>query len=66
VIVLEPGMLPDSWTIVGVPPGRMLIWVGMTSIIFGFAMSLISGWLYVREFGRFYSKLMNKERQENG
>jgi phosphatidylglycerophosphate synthase len=65
-IVLEPGMLPDSWTIVGIPPGRMLIWVAKASITFGFVISLISGWLYVREFGRFYSRLKTEERNGEG
>jgi len=54
-ILLEPGAVPDSWSLAGVHPGRMLIWASMCSILTGFAMSLISGWVYMRAFGRFYA-----------
>jgi cardiolipin synthase len=56
VILLQPGFLPESWSMVGVPPGRMLIWVAKASIMIGIALGLISGWTYLKGFARFYSK----------
>ena len=56
LILLRPDATPDSYTIVGIPPGRMLIWVGMASFVTGFLISLISGWRYLRAFARFYTK----------
>lgn len=54
-ILLQPGVVPASWSIIGVAPGRMLIWVAMTSIVTGFAISLISGFRYLAAFARFYA-----------
>lgn len=65
-ILIQPGVLPEAWNIVGIPPGRMLLWVGKTSFYCGFAVSLISGFIYVRAFARFYSKLNNGERRADG
>ncbi len=55
-IVLRPDVVPDSWSMVGIPPGRILIWVSTASIITGLALSLISGWIYVKAFVNFYSQ----------
>lgn len=62
-IALQPGVVPASWSIVGIPPGRMLIWVSKASIYTGFAMSLISGFIYLKAFARFYSELKNGTRR---
>lgn len=53
-IVLDPGTIPSSWTMVGVHPGRMLLWVAMASVISGIAVGLISACIYLRAFVAFY------------
>jgi CDP-diacylglycerol--glycerol-3-phosphate 3-phosphatidyltransferase len=53
-ILLQPGVVPDSYAMIGIPPGRILIWVALASIMTGFAISLLSGWHYIRAFVRFY------------
>jgi phosphatidylglycerophosphate synthase len=53
-ILLEPGVLPESWSMVGVPPGRMLIWVGTASMLSGITAGLVAGWIYLKAFVRFY------------
>lgn len=61
-ILLQPGTVPDSWSMIGIPPGRFLIWVAMASILTGLAISLLSGWVYLKSFIRFYVERV--ERQE--
>jgi CDP-diacylglycerol--glycerol-3-phosphate 3-phosphatidyltransferase len=55
VILLLPGRLPADWTLYGFGPGRALIWVALASIYAGFAISLFSGWTYLKAFARFYA-----------
>lgn len=56
VILLQPGVLPESWSMVGVPPGRMLIWVATGSICIGLVAGLVSGWTYLKAFIEFYTE----------
>lgn len=53
-IVLDPGTIPDSWTMVGIHPGRMLLWVALTAILAGITVGLISAWIYLKAFVAFY------------
>ena len=55
-ILLQPGTLPEAWTMVGVSPGRMLIWTATGSILAGLTLGLISGWTYLKAFADFYSR----------
>ena len=55
-ILLDPGVVPESWSMVGIPPGRFLMWVGIASILTGIILSLISGWHYLVAFARFYTE----------
>jgi len=52
-ILIRPGALPDHYALCGIAPGRILICVAISSFMVGFAISLISGWLYLRAFSRF-------------
>jgi CDP-diacylglycerol--glycerol-3-phosphate 3-phosphatidyltransferase len=54
-ILIRPGVLPDAYALCGITPGRVLIWVAIASFMVGFALSLISGWHYLRAFSRFYA-----------
>lgn len=53
-ILLEPGRIPEAWTMVGVPPGRWLFAIAKASIYSGLVLGYISGWLYLKSFMRFY------------
>lgn len=55
VILLKPGVLPEHYTLLGIGPGRVLIWVSMASFYTAYAVSLISGWKYLKSFAAFYS-----------
>ena len=55
LILLQPGVVPKEWSMVGVPPGRMLVWVATCSIFAGLAAGLISASTYLKAFGEFYS-----------
>lgn len=62
VILLQPGVVPDSWSMIGIPPGRFLLWVALASIMTGFAISLLSGWVYLKAFVRFYAERQSAAR----
>ena len=53
-ILVRPGALPADYALCGISPGRVLIWVAIGSFMVGFAVSLVSGWHYLRAFSRFY------------
>ncbi|MCP4603105.1 MAG: CDP-alcohol phosphatidyltransferase family protein [Proteobacteria bacterium] len=53
-IVLQPGVIPESWSMVGITPGRILIWVAVTSILSGLVLGMISAWIYLKAFAKFY------------
>jgi len=53
-ILIRPGVLPDQYVLCGITPGRILICVAIASFMVGFAISLYSGWHYLRAFSRFY------------
>jgi CDP-diacylglycerol--glycerol-3-phosphate 3-phosphatidyltransferase len=55
VILLQPGVLPDSWSLAGVHPGRLLLWLATLAITVGIGVSLLSGWRYARAFVAFYT-----------
>jgi cardiolipin synthase len=55
-ILVMPGVLPESWTLYGISPGRVLIWVSRASMITGITISLIAAWLYLKAFAKFYSE----------
>ncbi len=54
VILLEPGVVPESWTMVGIHPGRIIIWVAWASITTGLTLGLISAFIYLKAFANFY------------
>ena len=53
-IVLEPGTIPETWTMVGVHPGRILLWVSLVSMLSGITVGLLSAWIYLKAFVVFY------------
>jgi phosphatidylglycerophosphate synthase len=54
-ILLDPGVVPASASLAGVPPGRLLIWVAEASMITGIVIGLVSGWIYLKGFAAFYT-----------
>lgn len=56
VILAERGVLPDSYTLYGIGPGRILIWISLGSFYTAFGVSLISGWKYLKGFAGFYAE----------
>ncbi len=54
MIVLRPGIIPESWTMVGISPGQILLWIGRASILFGIGLGVMSGWSYLKAFAKFY------------
>lgn len=65
-ILERPGTLPESWTMVGVTPGRMLLTVGATAILSGIACGLLSAAVYLRAFVRFYVERQDKAHRAEG
>jgi phosphatidylglycerophosphate synthase len=55
IILLDPGMVPASASLVGVPPGRLLMWVAEASMITGIVIGLVSGFIYLKGFAAFYT-----------
>ncbi|MCP4675136.1 MAG: CDP-alcohol phosphatidyltransferase family protein [Deltaproteobacteria bacterium] len=53
-IVLRPGTIPESWTMVGISPGQILLWIGRASILVGIGLGLLSAWSYLKAFQKFY------------
>lgn len=54
-IVIQPGAVPDSWNMVGIAPGQLLIWVATGWIIAGLVIGIISAVIYFKAFAAFYS-----------
>lgn len=54
VMLSRPGACPPEWQMAGLTPGWALIHGGMLSIITGFAVSILSGWQYLKAFVAFY------------
>jgi CDP-diacylglycerol--glycerol-3-phosphate 3-phosphatidyltransferase len=54
-ILVQPGVVPQDWHMVGVTPGQMIIWIGAAWIIGGIVIGLISAVIYFRAFTAFYS-----------
>jgi CDP-diacylglycerol--glycerol-3-phosphate 3-phosphatidyltransferase len=50
VILAQPGVVPESWALAGLHPGRLLIGVGNLAIAAGIGVGLLSGWSYARAF----------------
>lgn len=59
-ILMEPGRLPDSWHLVGVSPGQMLIFVAVAWIFIGLVLSLISAVMYSKAFAEFYTHRLQR------
>ena len=55
-ILLMPGAIDSSSTLVGIAPGTMLIWMAKASIYTGIAVSIYSAIQYLSSFAAFYSK----------
>jgi phosphatidylglycerophosphate synthase len=55
-ILLEPGVLPPEWSMLGITPGRILVWVAIVSILSGIACGLIAGYRYLQAFVVFYAE----------
>ncbi len=54
-ILEHPPAVPPTWQMVGILPGQILITAGVVWIITGLALSVLSGWIYLRAFIRFYA-----------
>ena len=54
VIVLRPGTIPGSWTMVGISPGQIILSIGHASILLGIGLGIMSGWSYLKAFATFY------------
>ncbi len=54
-ILLEPGVLPDSYNLLGIGPGRVLIWLSLVSYFTALGVSYLSGWGYLKGFAKFYA-----------
>ncbi|MDJ0761723.1 MAG: CDP-alcohol phosphatidyltransferase family protein [Myxococcota bacterium] len=55
-ILLEPGVVPADWTLVGIAPGRYVIIVAHTAILTGLVLGFLSGWRYLGHFSKFYTE----------
>jgi CDP-diacylglycerol--glycerol-3-phosphate 3-phosphatidyltransferase len=53
-ILLDPGVLPEAWSMVGVPPGKWLYWLAEASIYTGLLLGYLSAGTYLRAFVAFY------------
>ncbi len=53
-ILVQPGVVPPQWHLVGVTPGQMLIWVASAWIVTGIVISYISAGIYLKAFITFY------------
>jgi phosphatidylglycerophosphate synthase len=56
VILSTPGTIDASWTMYGINPGQILVWIAIASFVAGFVVSFMSGWVYLKAFARFYSQ----------
>lgn len=54
-ILVQPGVVPAAWTMVGVSPGQVIIWVADLWIIAGIVIGLITAAVYSRAFVSFYN-----------
>jgi cardiolipin synthase len=54
-ILLQPEVVPEAWTMIGIHPGRFIIWVALFWILVGIAIGLIAAAIYIRAFIDFYS-----------
>jgi phosphatidylglycerophosphate synthase len=62
-ILVQPGVVPASWTMVGISPGRMIIWVSDAWIVGGIAVGIVGAAIYFRSFVQFYN---SQQREEVG
>ena len=53
-ILLQPGRVPETWRLVGIPAGQILIWIGAMWIIAGIALGILSAVMYFKAFAAFY------------
>jgi CDP-diacylglycerol--glycerol-3-phosphate 3-phosphatidyltransferase len=60
-ILIQPGRLPDSWHLVGISPGEMLIWVAVVWIFTGLVLSIISAVRYFKAFAEFYTRRLRQQ-----
>ena len=61
-ILIDPGVLPESYSLCGISPGRVLIWTATASISVGMFISYASGWHYLKAFSDFYGRDAAKAR----
>jgi len=55
LILIDRNSVPASWYLVGVSPGRIMVWLANLSILTGIAMGVYSGFVYLKAFARFYT-----------
>ena len=60
-ILSQPGVVPASWSMVGVSPGRMIIWLADAWIVAGIAVGIVGAAVYFRSFIQFYDSLRREE-----
>ena len=53
-ILLDPGVVPASWSMVGISPGTWLFWLARTSIYTGLVLGYLSAGTYLNAFVEFY------------
>jgi cardiolipin synthase (CMP-forming) len=54
-ILVQPGALPDGYSLCGISPGRVLLWTATGSFSVGIFISYASGWHYLKGFSAFYA-----------
>jgi len=54
VILMKDGVLPQSWSMVGISPGLVLLWIGKASIILGITLGIITAISYLKVFVNVY------------
>ncbi len=62
-IIIQPGVIPETWRLVGVSAGQMLIWIGTAWILGGIVLGIISAAVYFKAFVRFYMERQRETRQ---
>ena len=55
-ILLDPGVIPASWSMVGIPPGVWLFWLAEASIYVGLTLGYLSAGTYLKAFVAFYNE----------
>ena len=60
-ILLQPGRVPDTWRLVGISAGQILVWLVTGWIVAGLVLGIISAVMYFKAFTAFYVSRMNAQ-----